>query len=121
MADVAAHALGLFGLIGLTGFETLFYRAPQGGVRGNELVMDERDWMLSRRAGTAGMVMFWLFLCIAGMGSWAYLYFLLGLQRVNVPVGIFPGIISAGFIVFMLARSLATLHFYGWRADGAGR
>ena len=121
IAEAALPALGVFGLCGLTGFTRLFYRSPRGGVKGNEPVMDERDWLLSRRAWTAGMASFWLFFCIAGMGTWAYLYCLRGLQRVTVPVGIFPLTIWAGFIVFMLAQSLATLHFYGWKANDGGR
>jgi len=121
MAEAAIPALGLFGLSGLTGFATLFYHSPRGGILGNKPVMDERDWLLSRRAWTAGMVSFWLLFCLVGMGTWAYLYYLRGLQRVTVPVGIFPGMICAGFIIFMLARSLATLHFYGWKTNDAGR
>jgi len=121
MAEAALPALGVFGLCGLTGFTALFYRTPRGGAQGHEPVMDERDWQLSRRAWTAGMVSFWLFFCIAGMGTWAYLYYLRGLQWVTVPVGIFPFAILAGYIVFMLAQSLATLHYYGWRSDDAGR
>lgn len=83
--------------------------------------MDERDWLLSRRAWTAGMSIFWLTFCIAGMGTWAYLYYVRGLQLVTVPVGIFPAMLYAGFVVFMLSRALATLHFYGWTANDAGR
>ena len=64
---------------------------------------------------------FWLVFCIAGMGTWAYLYYLRGVERVTVPVGIFPAMLGAGFIVFMLTRSLATLHFYEWRANDVGR
>lgn len=121
MAEAAIPALGVFGLIGLTGFGRLFYRSPRGSARGNEPVMDERDWLLSRQAWNAGMATFWLLFCIAGVGTWAYLYYLRGLERVTVPVGIFPGMIYAGFIVFLLARSLATLHYYGWKASDAGR
>jgi hypothetical protein len=118
MAEVAVPALGLFGLTGLTGFAGLFYHRLRGQ---KEPAMDERDWMLSRRAWIAGMAAFWLLFCIGGMGIWAYLYCLRGLQRVTVPVGVFPGMIFAGFIIFMLARSVATLHYYGWRGTDAGR
>jgi hypothetical protein len=120
LAEAAVPALGVFGLIGLTGFGRLFYRSPRGAL-GNEPVMDERDWLLSRQAWNAGMATFWLLFCIAGVGTWAYLYYLRGLERVTVPVGIFPAMIGAGFIVFMLARSVATLHYYGWKASDAGR
>lgn len=121
MAEAAVPALGVFGLLGLTGLETLFYRASRGGVLGNEPAMDERDWMLLTRAWTAGMRTFWLLFCIAGMGTWAYLYYLRGVERVTVPVGILPWMLVVGSIVFMLTRSLATLHYYGWKANDAGR
>lgn len=83
--------------------------------------MDERDWLLSRRAWSVGMISFWIFFYIAGMGTWTYLYCVRGLQRLTVPIGVLPATISAGFIVFLLAQSFATLHFYGWRASDAGR
>jgi hypothetical protein len=67
------------------------------------------------------MRIFWLTFCIAGMTVWAYLYFVRGVQRVTMPVGVFPAMLGAGCIVFMLTRSLATLHFYGWKANDAGR
>lgn len=121
MAEAAVPALGLFGLIGLTGFETLFYRAPRAAALGKEPGMDERDWLLSKRAWTAGMALFWVLFCIAGVGTWAYLYYLRGLQKVTVPVFIFPGMIGAGALIFMLTRALATLHFYGWKANDEGR
>jgi hypothetical protein len=121
LAEATVPALGVFGLTGLTGFARLFYRSPRGGALGNEAVMDECDWLLSQRAWTAGMASFWLFFCIAGMGIWAYLYYLRGLQQVTLSVGIFPGMIYAGFIIFMLAQSLATLHYYGWKGSDAGR
>jgi hypothetical protein len=120
IADAALPALGVFGLTGLTGFATLFYRAPGGGVQGHRPIMDERDSLLSWRAWSAGMAIFWLLFCVAGVGAWAYLFFLRGLQWVTVPVGMFPGMVYAAFMVFMVARSLATLHFYGWKANDAG-
>jgi hypothetical protein len=120
LAQTALPALGIFGLSGLTGFETLFYRSPRDPARRTQPVMDERDWQLSRRAWTAGMISFWLFFYIAGIGTWAYLYFLRGLEWVTVPIALFPGMIFAGFAIFMLARSLTILHFYGWRVSDAG-
>jgi hypothetical protein len=121
MAEAALPALGLFGLMGLSGFETLFYRTPRGAAPGNQPVMDERDWLLSKRAWTAGMQIFWLLFCMVGMGLWAYLYFLRGLERVNVPVYVFPMVIGGGAVIFMLTRALTTLHFYGWKANNADR
>ena len=112
MAEMAVPALGIFGLICLTGFESLFYRATRAIA-----TQDERDLLLSKQAWTAGMRMFWLAFCLAGMGTWAYFYVLRGLQHVTVPVGLFPAILYAGFVVFMLTRALATLHYYGWVAN----
>ena len=123
MAEVAGPARGIFGLVGLTGLEPLFYRTPRSAALGNEpvAIMDERDRLLSKRAWTAAMRMFWLAFCAAGMGTWAYLYFLRGLQRVTVPIGIFPAMLVGGFVIFMLSRALATLHFYGWATNDARR
>ena len=123
MAEAAGPALGVFGLVGLTGLESLFYRARRDAARGNDSVaaMDERDWLLSKQAWTAGMRVFWLAFCIAGVAAWAYLYYIRGLERVNVPVSIFPVMVFAGFVLLMLVRSLATLHYYGWKASDAGR
>jgi hypothetical protein len=116
-AQAAGPALGVFGLVGLTGFTQLFYRV-HGGRPSKEPMMDERDHQLSRRAWGTGMRTFWLTFGLAGMGAWAYLYYVLGFERVTVPVGIFPGMIYADFIIFLLAQSLATLHFYGWTTNG---
>ena len=116
LTDVASPALGLFGLVGLTGFGGLFLRKSDS----KNVVMDERDHNLSRQAWGAGMRIFWLVFCTAGMGVWAYFYFLRGEEAITVPVVIFPMMLFAGFIVFSVAQSLATLHFYGWRA-GDGR
>lgn len=121
MADAAGPALGVFGLVGLTGFEPLFYRRNASQRNKPVATMDERDWLLSKKAWTAGMRIFWLTFCIAGMGTWAYLYYLRGLETVTVPVGIFPAMLYAGFVVFMLSRALATLHSYGWTANDADR
>lgn len=121
MAEIAAPALGLFGLLGLTGFAALFYRPSRDGIPNKQPVMDERDLLLLRRAWSAGMKSFWIFFYAAGMGTWAYLYFVRGLEKMTVPIGILPAMITAGFIVFMLAQSLATLHYYGWKPSDAGR
>lgn len=114
IAEAAAPALGIFGLIGLTGFVPLFYRPARGGAHGGEPIMDERDLQLSRRASIAGWTTFWLLFCIVGMGTWGYLYMVRGLQYVTVHVALFPGMIGAGFVVFLLAQSVTTLHYYGW-------
>lgn len=121
VSEVAAPALGLFGLLGLTGLANLSYSARGGRNQMKEPVMDERDWQLSTRAWSAGMSVFWLLFCIAGIGTWACLYYLRGLQQVTVPVWIFPAMIGAGGVIFLVTRSVATLHFYGWNAGDAGR
>lgn len=117
MAEAAAPALGLFGLLGLTGLETLFYKSS------NEMApaMDERDWLLARRAWTTGMAIFWLLFCTAGVGIWVYLYYLMGLDRVTMPVFVFPVIIGGAAVIFMFSKALAILHLYGWKADDGGR
>jgi hypothetical protein len=119
MAETAGPALGLFGLLGLAGLSILFYHPLPGRKPRNRVLMDERDSQLYGRAWYAGMACFWLFFVFGGMGVWAYWYFLRGLQWVTVPIAIFPCMIGAGAIVFLLVQSLATLHFYGWKASDA--
>jgi hypothetical protein len=121
LAEAAVPAMGVFGLVGLTGFARFFYHAPKGGPLGKEPVMDERDRLLSTQAWSTGMAIFWLFFVFAGMGTWAYLYYVRGLERVTLPVGIFPVIIVASFLIFTLANALATLHAYGWTANDASK
>ena len=67
------------------------------------------------------MTSFWLLFCLVAMGTWAYFYCLRHLEWVTVPVGLFPGMLFGGALIMTLAQSLATLHFYGWKANDAGR
>jgi hypothetical protein len=119
LSEAAIPALGLFGLLGLTGFARVFYRGPTGGPLGKEPIMDERDRLLSTQAWSTGMAIFWIAFVFAGMAAWAWLRYARDLGRITVPVEIFPGIIGAGYIIFAVADSLAILHSYGWKAlDG---
>jgi len=112
--DVAEPATGIFGLFGLCGFARVFL-TPRSG----KLVMDERDHQLSARAWRAGMAMFWMIFVFVGISAWVFLRYVRGVERVTLPVEFFPAMIFAGAIIATLAQSIATLHYYGWRADDA--
>lgn len=118
LSEAAIPALGLFGFLGLTGLAGVFYRAPTGG-SSKEPIMDERDNLLSTQAWNTGMKIFWLTFVLAGMATWAWLRYARGLERITVPVEVFPGILFASYVIFTVASSLAILHSYGWKAhDG---
>jgi hypothetical protein len=113
--SVAVPFLGLFGLCGLWGVYPLFFMAR----RGVKLVMDERDRLLSANAWRAGMAIFWLVFVFGCVGSWAFMRYVRGLERVTVPVEFFPWMVIAGMIVFGVTQSVATLCYYGWRSPDA--
>ena len=113
--SVAVSSLGIFGLIGFTGFGYFFYRPGSDG----KPVMDERDRLLAVRAWQAGMAIFWIVFVLGCVGSWAFMQYVRGLDRITVPTELFPAIAFAAFIIVTIAQSAATLCYYGWRSPDA--
>jgi hypothetical protein len=107
--------MGLFGLCGLWGFAYFFYKPG----RNKKPLMDERDHLLSTRAWQAGMAAFWVVFVLGCVGSWGFMHYVRGLDRVTVRVDFFPWMAIAGWIIFTVTQSLATLHYYGWRWNDA--
>ena len=114
---VALPAMGLFGTFGLMGFNGRFYKPRKDG----QPVIDERDQTLMLMAWRTGMGVFWLVFVFGCVGAWGAMRYLWGIEHVTVPVEFFTWMVWAGFIIFVLAQSVATLHYYGWRwSDEAG-
>lgn len=109
---VAGPATGLLGIFGFTGFARVFYIHG----RNDQPLMDERDRILSSKIWRAGMATFWLIFITACMGSWSFLRYVRGMDRITMPVDFIPILAALGFIIATVAQALATLHYYGWKA-----
>lgn len=105
---VAGPALGIFGLLGFWGI------APRL-IADNSRAFDERDRDIALKAWRTGMGTFWVLFVLGCVGAWGLLRYLWGLERITVPVEIFPWIVGASLIIAIVAQSVATLHLYGWR------
>lgn len=97
-------AQGVFGLLGLGGFQPLLYRK-----RGQEVVWDERDTLINLRAVVAGYSVFWLVFTLGTMGLWAAVYY--G-GHSTVSVHVLPRLLMGGFLVFVLTRAVAIVVQY---------
>ena len=102
----AVPALGAFGICGLWGLGILFYRRGRG-----EVLVDERDRLVSLRAQVAGLWVFWECFIAACMITWAVLRY--GKGQHTVPVEILPAMVFGAMIVFLLTHSIAVLAQYG--------
>jgi len=106
----AQPALGSFGICGLWGLGFLFYRR-----RANQVLLDERDRLVSLRAQIAGLWIFWELFVAACMITWAALRFWRNQNTVSVDV--LPLLVGGGMVVFTLSHSVAILIQYG-RSEG---
>lgn len=113
--SVAVPMMGVFGLCGLWGFAQVFYRRRRDG----KPPLDERDHLLALRAWRAGMVAFWLVFVFGCVGLWGFMRYVCGIERVNLPVEVFPGMVFIALIILTVTQALATLHYYGWRWNDA--
>lgn len=107
-STVAVPATGVFGLCGLWGLDSLFFRPRRDGLP----ITDERDQAIQLRAWGAAMGTFWVLFVLAGVGSWAVMRYALHMQQVTVPVELFPGIVLAAMIVIFPVQSVVILHVY---------
>jgi hypothetical protein len=106
-------ALGAFGICGLWGLTVLFYRRRKG-----EVLIDERDALISARAQLAGLWIFWECWIAACMITWGVLRYLK--HQETVAVDILPQMVGGGMIVFVLVHSVATLLQYARRRGHEG-
>jgi hypothetical protein len=105
-----ARAQGAFGMLGLLALGPLCMRRKQG-----EVIVDERDRTIGRRAGTIAYAAFWLAF-VAACVSLPFLYGWGG----SVPVVVVHSAVWWAWILLVAARSVATLILYQLRdADAA--
>jgi hypothetical protein len=101
LAAAALPAGGMFGVCGLWGIVDYIC---------NRRKLDERETLINQRAMTLSMQIFWLVFVLSCMGVWAYFSYIL--HQTTVPVGFFPLLVMLGWIVFMVAQSIAILVQY---------
>jgi hypothetical protein len=104
---VTGPASGVFGLFGLTGFARFYYRS----VPGRSAMMDERDRLIEERSRFIGFTTFWVVWVIGSVGAWAALRYVAGRETISVDT--LPMLVLAGWLVFLLAQSIAILTQYG--------
>ncbi len=105
---LGARAAGGFGLLGLCGLAVLFYRSKRG-----QVMFDERDTMIQRRALAWAYAVLWLVFVAAVMAAPA-------VYGDSVPVFAVQSALWAAFLVLIGVQSIATLILYG-RGTGDGR
>jgi len=101
LTAAALPSLGMFGVLGLLGI---------GDHICDRRKLDEREALINQRAMMLGMQIFWLVIGLSCMGVWAVLSF--GYQQTSVSVGFLPFLFVLGYIVFMVALSIAILVQY---------
>ncbi|MGE5609636.1 MAG: hypothetical protein ACM359_10310 [Bacillota bacterium] len=116
---VAAPLLGpeaALGVTGLGGFWGIGGRLCYGTWRG-EVRHDEREALVQKNAALAAWAASWLYFVLICMVPWALMHYVWHQDRISVEV--LPWILMGGFIVFMLAQSVAVLAQLGWRSQDA--
>jgi hypothetical protein len=103
-------AASIFGFVGLCGLTGLFFKKRDGTA-----VLDERDHMIAAKAWQVGMGAVWGKFVLVSVVAWIVMYYGMHMEYVTIPVEMPPVLVFAGAIIFIIARSTATLHFYGWR------
>jgi hypothetical protein len=110
LIEAAAPACGVFGLLGLTALARFYYRP----VSGRPAMMDERDKLIEERSRFIGLNVFWVVWVLGSVAAWALLRYAAG--RITIPVETLPILALAGWLVFLLAQSIAILAQYGWNS-----
>ena len=103
-------AQGAVGLLGLQGFGMLYFRKRPG-----QVLADERDLDIVRRAGIVAYSVFWLVFVIACVGA-SFLYS----ERGAVPVSVVQISVWIGWMLVSSVTSLSVLIQYGQGPDHAG-
>jgi len=91
-------------LMAIGAFAPLFYRKPAGS---NVVVTDERDRMIQLRALAIAWAVLWLFFVSFCMITWQ-LHAAAGTVRVDI----LPLMVTLGWVIVTLARSLTTVVLY---------
>ena len=97
-------ALGSFGLFGFAGFTPLFFRKQPG-----QVVADERDRIIVRKAAVAGGMSSYLVFVAGCMAAW-----LIKMVRseATIDIAVLPLLVFFGAVVLFLVRSVALLVLY---------
>jgi len=103
------RAQGAFGIMGLLGFGWFFFRKPPG-----EVVADERDDQIRRRAMLIAHFVFWVVFLLAGVAC-PFLYGPTG----AVPVLVVVYGLWLAFSLFLTVAAVATLVQYSLGGDDA--
>jgi hypothetical protein len=100
-------ALGAMGVCGFWGLGGVFFRKRQPG----DVVLDERDRLISLRAQLAGLWVFWECFVLGCVGGWAVIRY--WYHRETIAVEVLPLLVFAGMAVFTVAQSIGILVQYG--------
>jgi len=98
-----------FALLALLGCTALFVTRRKG-----EVLFDERDREIERKAGQAGFFIFWLYF-VAACTLIPFYY-----DHQAVPSYLFGGLCWVGFMVLLAARSMAVLVIYRRDSEKSG-
>jgi hypothetical protein len=96
-------ALAAFGILGLTALGRVFYRTSVV----NGVPTDERDQLINLRAIQIAVAVFWIAAAQAATAA-----FVRRGGAASVPVAAFPAAVLAGWSLFLLAHSVASLALY---------
>jgi len=108
----ALHGLGFGGIVVLTLISPLVFRAKKK--RQGEVIFDERDEKIHRRANEASDIASGALFLVVCMGG----FFVVGLSG-SIPVLVLPLMVCWAFVAGKLAYSVTILIQYGWRGkDG---
>jgi hypothetical protein len=105
---IALTAMALMVLLALKPW--LFGRRPGGRTGSGEVVFDERDARISRRAASVGFNLSYVASIVACMVMWAAFYLLRGEDVVSVHLLVVP--VLVGWVVAVAASAIATLLAY---------
>jgi hypothetical protein len=103
LAFIGKGALGGFGILGLIGFGPVFFRRRQG-----QIVADERDQQIQRRAWIIGYAVFWVLFVLTAVLVAPLVYG----QEGSVPVWAVQMSVFAGFMTVYAVGSIAILVQY---------
>ena len=101
----AAGGFGFMGVVGFLGLSPLLFKKDKGKVE-----LDERDFLIHKKASLAAYSAFWGMFVLAAMVPW----FIIG-PKGTITVNYLPWVIFGGMFVVMLVQAIVTLNEYGWK------
>ncbi len=98
----ALSGSGFLGILGLIGLSPILFRKKR-----EQLVFDERDLLIYRKATIAAYSTFWIFFTTVCMVPYLVLD-----RGATIRVVVLPGMLAGGFIIFQLIQSISILIQY---------